>query len=228
MQLATKIDRPLPAAWVKKLRQRLAAMYGAKFIQQWEGIPEPELDAVWAEELAGYSGEEIATGLSACRGRPFPPTLPEFMGLCRPSLNMEAAYSEAVAGMESRRRGEIGEWSHPAVFWAAVKVGQHDLLNMGWKAIQARWEKALRTEFAKGRWPEIPAPMVALPAPGNTTLDREEADKRLQEVGAAAAFGKNGRDPKAWIKRLQERVAQGESLPPAVEQMLKRAQGEAA
>src|SRR5690606_23851424 len=150
------------------LIERMQSLYGAQFSRQWEGVPTDRLVTVWAEGLAGYTGEEIRRGLQACKSQKFAPTLPEFLLMCRPELDAATAHQEAVQGMEARRRGETGEWSHPAVYWAAVKVGQHDLLNMGWQAIKGRWEKALRDQFAKGDWEPVPVPAVALPSPGKT------------------------------------------------------------
>src|SRR5690606_4326501 len=124
-------------------------LYGAKFAQQWAGLTPREIKAAWNQKLQGFTPEEIRRGLQSCLAHDWPPTLPEFIRMCRPSLNAEAAYHEAVAGMAARTKGERGEWSHPAVYWAAVRVTSHDLLSMGWQAIRARWEAAYRDVMSK-------------------------------------------------------------------------------
>lgn len=190
MQLATQsstADLPvsLPLPWAARLLERMRTLYGAQFDRQWEVVDPDRLQVVWAEELAGYTGEEIKRGLDACKTQKFAPTLPEFLLFCRPEMDAATAHQEAVAGMESRRRGEQGTWSHPAVYWAAVRVGQHDLLNMGWQAIKGRWERALRDEFARGQWDAVPAPAVALPVPGKTQVTKEEARANLAAIKQA-------------------------------------------
>lgn len=218
---------PFPVPWAVKLVDRLHALYGAQFLRQWEGIDKRALALAWAEDLAGYTGEEIARGLSACKAKPFPPTLPEFLLLCRPTLNPEAAYHEAVAGMVARNSGERGEWSHPGIYWAAVRVTSHDLLSMGWQAIRGRWEAALRDVMSKGRWEPVPEPVKALPAPGQSHLSRDQQRQALAQVRNVATStnperAASGRDPLAWARAV---VAHPKGRTPTVLDMARRALG---
>lgn len=207
MQLATQSEvEALPTRWAAKLILRMQALYGAAFTRQWEGLDPDSMAQCWAEELAGYSAEEIRRGLDGCRTSKFPPTLPEFLTMCRPPIQPEVAFHEAVSGMVARRRGEIGSWSHPAIYWAAVRVGNTDMLGMGYGALRARWEGALREMLAAGRWAPIPQPALALPAPGSGLTDRAEASARLAELGASGLLAKRG-TPKAWTQRILERDA---------------------
>lgn len=184
-------------------------LYGAKFAQQWTGLTPREIKAAWNQKLQGFTPEEIRRGLDACMGHDWPPTLPEFIRMCRPAVSAEAAYHEAVAGMAARARGERGEWSHPAIYWAAVRVTSHDLLSVGWQAIRGRWEAALRDVMAKGRWDAVPDPVQALPAPGQTHLTPQEkarflgALKQLTGSASITADGRGG-DQKAWARRILE------------------------
>ncbi|MGE4370808.1 MAG: hypothetical protein AB7E12_14135, partial [Burkholderiaceae bacterium] len=87
MQVAKPITPDaLPLAWVSRLLKRMQALYGSKFTQQWEGLDPEEMQQAWAEELGGYSGPELSRGLDACKQKPWPPTLPEFMTMCRPPI----------------------------------------------------------------------------------------------------------------------------------------------
>lgn len=200
-----------PVPWAVKLINRLHAMYGTKFLQQWEGLDKAALAVAWAEEMIGYTGDEIARGLAACRTRPFPPTLPEFLALCRPSLNPEVAYHEAVSGMSARARGEMGQWSHPAVYWAAVRITSHDLLSMGWQAIRGRWEAALRSILEQGKWDAVPQPHLQLSAPGQANTTTAESRAALQKIRhmVGTVLDADGRigDPKAWARRILENPA---------------------
>jgi len=205
------IERPachaaLPCGWAERLIERMQALYGAQFARQWESVTPERLPEIWAEELAGFAGAEIAAGLTACKTRQWPPTLPEFMTLCRPWLDAEVAFRQAVAGMTARRNGETGHWSHPAVYWAAVRVGTHDLLACGWQTMRKRWETAFAEMLAQGQWRPVPAPAPQLPAPGAASLSRDEANRLAAQVrqmtGETATPGSNVKDHKAWARRI--------------------------
>lgn len=203
----------------------LMLLYGARFGQQWAGLTPREIKASWNQRLADFSAAEISRGLEACLGLDWPPTLPEFMRLCRPAISPEAAYHEAVVGMAARARGERGEWSHPAIYWAAVRVTSHDLLSTGWQAIRSRWEAALRDVLAKGRWEPVPDPAPALPAPGQAMLSREQQRQAMEQVksvatGADPEQAGQRRDMKAWARRI---IADPKGRTAAVVDMAKRA-----
>lgn len=202
-------------------------LYGAKFAQQWEGLTPRELKDSWNQKLAGLDEAQVRRGLVACMTREWPPTLPEFVKLCCPWMAPEVAYHEAVRGMSARKRGELGIWSHPAVYWAAVGVSTVDLLSSTYGSIKARWEKTLSDELAKGAWPDIPEPRQALPAPGQTLATKAEAAAALRKMGADKALDQTGRNPRRWIEKWDERIAKGEQPTPAIAAMLKRAKGEA-
>lgn len=75
----------LPDAWIERLFDNMAAMYGSKFADLWRGTDPEKVRAMWAEKLAGFSDkpQAIKAALAALDERPFPPTLPEFLQLCR-------------------------------------------------------------------------------------------------------------------------------------------------
>jgi hypothetical protein len=86
-----------------------------------------------------------------------------------------------------------------------------DLGNQAYSQIKPRWEAALFEQLDKGEWPELPQPMTALPAPGQTKTSREEAARRLRELGATAIVNDSaGRDAKRWAKAIVEREARGD------------------
>jgi hypothetical protein len=138
---------------------KLGALYGA--------VSPALVQAEWAQGLAGFSSDEVERGLLACQHRLFAPTLGEFLHLCRPSLDGEIAWHEAAEGLSARSRGELGAWSHPAVYRAACVL--RDGLRQGnYRANKNRWEHILRTEFAKGF--VAPVPPVPLVVKHNPTL----------------------------------------------------------
>ena len=205
---------PLPEKWVERLFERMLLEYGKRFGDQWEKADMDKLIAHWANELAGYSRAELKRGVDALSTREWPPTLPEFKKLCRRPLDATAAYYEAIAGTQERANGKYGKWSHPAIYWAAMPLS-FDLREQTYSQIKTRWEAALNEQLDKGEWPEIPQPMVALPAPGKTKTSREEAAQRLRELGATMVVKDfRGGDARGWAKNLLEREAPGESLLP--------------
>lgn len=205
MQIANQTNfQPLPIPWIEKLIQKMHILFGAKFAQQWEGISPEIMKQEWAEELAGFSGPELAKGLDACRAmaRGFVPTLPEFMALCRPPINHEIAFHEAVHGLVARRKGERGEWPHPAIYHATISVGQHEMLNCTYAVMRTRWEKALDKQMAKSEWGPVPEPALALPEPKRTELTDAQAKQAMNKMGAGNVLDKSGRDHKAWARKI--------------------------
>jgi len=84
-QSATSPARPsvLPDTWIERLFQKFEDFYGAKWAAQYGDFPRDRVKRTWAEELGGFSGEAIAKALDAQKSGKFPPTLPEFIDLCR-------------------------------------------------------------------------------------------------------------------------------------------------
>ena len=163
----------------------MVGFYGSKFADLWKGCDLANVKTVWADELAGYSADEIKRGIDGCRTRPFPPTLPEFLLLCRPHLNYDAAFAEAAEQLRRRESGN-DQWSNPAIYWSAVKIGSHDMHSSRYDQLRGRWQKALDDAIANikaGKLPnEVPQRMTALPSPGQTTPPTEEVKKRIDSV----------------------------------------------
>lgn len=73
----------LPEHWIERLFARFEAMYGARFADAWKGCDLKNVKVVWAESLGTYSRDELAAGVAGCMAKDWPPTLPEFLRLCR-------------------------------------------------------------------------------------------------------------------------------------------------
>lgn len=73
----------LPDPWIERLFLRFEAMYGAKFADAWKGCDLKSVKSLWAETLGALSREELAKGFAGCMSKDWPPTLPEFVKLCR-------------------------------------------------------------------------------------------------------------------------------------------------
>lgn len=194
--------------WVDRLFARLSASYGARFSDMWGGVELAVVKAVWADDLADLTTAEVARGVAQCRLARFPPTLPEFLAMCRPGLDPEAAFAEAVQQMALRDQGRDA-WSHPAIYWAAATVGGFELRNASWPAIRGRWGRLLAAELAKGEWPAVPPRQVALPAPGQVAAD----PARVEQIVARVVGKSRDAGDRSWVARIEARVAAGECVP---------------
>lgn len=170
--------------------------------------------AAWSAGLEdeGISPAELKRGLSVCQRRfDWPPSFAEFVTACRPQVDPEVAFGEAVMQMRRREEGDDA-WSHPAIFWAAVTVGEFDLRNASWSSIKSRWTRLLQAELAKGEWPEIPMRRAALPAPGATTPDPAKVKAISERLARKGADVTPGRAREVWL-RLKARFEAGENIP---------------
>ena len=96
----------------------------------------------WGEALSGFSVREVRQGLAACMEKPWPPTLPEFLTLCRQKPDYEALFRKAQNQAYKRRYG-TDEWDSPLLFWAAYRMGTEDMVNLSWEKAKARWIKVI-------------------------------------------------------------------------------------
>lgn len=187
-------------------------MYGKHFAALWQGADLDAVKATWARRLSDLTGEQIARGLMACERLKFPPTLPEFKTLCM-NVDYEAAFHEAAKQQALRPEGR-DKWPTSALYWAAQRFGPFDLLNLSYRQAEARWRSVLDDVLASDL-PDIPENRLAIPAPGEQTVTREDAIERLGELrGAMARFGL-GRPSVRWAENLMEREAAGDALPQA-------------
>ncbi|MET3134626.1 hypothetical protein AAKU55_004926 [Oxalobacteraceae bacterium GrIS 1.11] len=217
MNLSTSTPWPsnaIPENWVESLFKKMSFTYGVKFADQWRGIDADGLKRHWAEKLGGLTGEELRRGVAKLDTRDWPPTLPEFVKLCKPGIDPMVAYYEAMEQGARRERGDPDEWSCPAIYWAWRKIGVFDFAHAAYATLKPRWEAALAAEFAKEASAPIPAQAKALPAPGKTQLSSEKARQLLDEFnaqdrsGRADVFG----DSKRWARNIVARRARGEHM----------------
>jgi len=156
----------------------MSGLYGARFADAWRGVDPSVIKKVWATELGGYSAEEIVRGLQMCSKRDWPPTLPEFLKMCRPALDYLAAYNEAVEQMRLRNIGQ-DSWSDPAIFWAAVYMGT-DLTHYSYELVKKSWQQKIddaKEKVAAGKLSKTIHPRrEALPKPARV-LSRDEWEK---------------------------------------------------
>lgn len=180
---------PLPLDWVRAIYRKLTMLWGDQFVKKWEAIPFEELMVAWSEELAGFTPEELKTGLADCKDRSFPVSLPEFMQLCRPQ-KYQAFFDEAVTQTRLRKESKDA-WSSPSVFWAAAEIG-NDLLSTPYEKIKPRWEAAV--DKHRDNLTPIPVmpPQIAYTGTsrevGNLLSKIKTAPSRVYLTGSASRF----------------------------------------
>lgn len=151
----------------------------------WRGSNIAEVKALWAEDLAGYTSEEIIRGIAEMKTRPWPPTLPEFLLLCRPLIEPQTAFLEACSKLTRWCDGQSVTWSRPEVFWAAKAIGSWDFRNVPYKNLEARWKQALAD--APGDAP--PEPPKKLSAPFSASTDHSDPAVRERVAEGLKALG---------------------------------------
>lgn len=74
-------------ALVERLFDRLVLIFGAQKVgAMWDGVEDrSEVVSIWAEQLSRFQPQTIGAALQSVidSGREWPPTLPEFVGMCR-------------------------------------------------------------------------------------------------------------------------------------------------
>jgi hypothetical protein len=195
----------LPQQWVERLFQRMHATYGTRWTDLWRDVPPEVLAATWGDSLSGLTTDEIKSGLS--RMGKFPPTPVEFRDLCRPPLNARRSYDEALTEMRKRHDNGSDNWSHPAIYWAAVVIGG-DLRKLPYQQLEKRWTEVLADCVEcvhEGRMArDIPKKLVELPAPA-TSVNPEAVAKLVATVNAP-----KGLDGHAWARKIIERHEEGQ------------------
>lgn len=158
-----------------RLFNRLDGMYPSLWTKNFASVTNIEnWREAWAEAFSEESitFDEVMNGIRACRkSHQFPPTLPEFLQLCRAPIDYDKAFFEAVIQMGIRRRPTVkcidgviiqcfgkDTWSNPAIYWAAIAMGRD--LDLIYRDVRSRWHYELDRVLAN----------EVKPVPQNTNL----------------------------------------------------------
>ena len=140
---ANGTSRVLPSAWIDRLFERFALMYGNQWLAKWQGLDLAAVKSAWSEDLAFASADQIRRALDHCRANnPHPPSSPEFVGLCR-------AFAPA---MDTRRAlpNYATEEMPPEVRAAIARV-----LEPGKKRDPKDWAREVLYLHEQGLYPHI-------------------------------------------------------------------------
>lgn len=185
----------------------------------------------WVEafEEERITPDDVKVGLKVCRSRyAWPPSCAEFIQACKPATDAVSAYHEAVTGLEARGKGEMGVWSHPAVYWAATFM-QRELMGQSYSSVKDRWAAILKAQMSRSEWAPIPQPRRQLPPPGQGKLSREHAQAMLRELEEQGVITRaivkspdDHVDHRRWARRLLKRVADGDTTVTGLQEKLAR------
>lgn len=218
----------VPESWIDSLFTKMTGFYGSKFLDMWRGVDMQDVRRMWGLELAELKREELKRGVATLVTRQFPPTLPEFIQLCRPRVHLESALDEAIREMGKRANGQQDVWTDPAYYWAAAKIGHWDMRQLSRDALLKRFAAAL-DDVRRNPVEPVPPVMQELPAPGEGVTDRATAQENMAKVKAHCAVwarqatSQNVRDGLLWAYRIAEKVQRGEPVNAATERLAREA-----
>ena len=111
----------MPDAWVAKIFDHMSGLYGSKFADLWNGSNVDSVRRMWAVKLAGFADmpKAIKEALDALDSKPYPPTLPEFLALCREAGRRHAV---PVAAIEYKPTPEEQEKADEMIQQAAKSI----------------------------------------------------------------------------------------------------------
>ena len=129
----------LSAKTVDRLFERLAAVYGAQWLRQWDGVPMQDVKTAWGHELAVFSGNLEAVAWALDNLPPRCPNAIEFKLLCRsapakastalpePSVKADPARVAAeLAKLAPLRVATVMDYTVDHKAWARRLLARHD------------------------------------------------------------------------------------------------------
>lgn len=176
------LRKTVTIAGIEALFSEFEALYGVRFADMWRGTDIAYVKSLWAKALSGLSVREVRTGLDQCRFKPWPPSLPEFLGLCRPPPDPEKAFV-AAQDLVCRRQSGQDVWPDKALYWAAVEFGFFDLRSMSWQLAKNRWSRLwLEKRAMEAVLPPVPKASLKLACPGHALTDTVTAKRHLAKL----------------------------------------------
>jgi hypothetical protein len=159
----------LPDSWIGRIFDHMSVLYGSRFADLWRGSDLDTIRRMWAEKLAGFRSMPgaIKEALDSLDSKPYPPTLPEFLAMCReaaprhqikpvmigyqPTAEDQARAQEIIRTAAERIRGD--ERDHKA--WAK-KLKARDEAGEKLSLLQVEaYKEALATETEQEESNEI-------------------------------------------------------------------------
>ncbi|MEN9659945.1 MAG: hypothetical protein RL571_3410 [Pseudomonadota bacterium] len=213
----------LPLAWVEKIFRKMHGRFGNQFVDKFRsgesfevtlmdgnteerdtGIENAKM--VWAEELAGFSGEEIARGMAA-KFLYGAPDLDKFQVACRQNveIDLEVRMQLAITQMSRRRQYLDENWPDNRTFWAAQRIGNDLVVQEPWR-LKARWVAAwMDAERDSNRTIPDASTQALLPPPAKRMMTKAQANEQAAQLKLSISGLRNA---KSWPLQIAEMAPQ--------------------
>lgn len=180
-----RIAREAPAIWLRRLWERMVAMYGHAWTNV-HGVTPHGGDGglsmsgdTWSRVLSGLEARQIAEGIETCiaQGAEFPPSAPHFRAMC---LGIPA-----LAAVQ-REMGEVERSPFTRAVWARLDSYRFRQVTAAAAERMLRDAYALvRDEVMRGvALPITPAAAVEHVKPATTPATQEQASAHMATIAA--------------------------------------------
>lgn len=148
----------LPAAWVDRIFEKLALVYGEVFLRRWDGLDMAKVKAEWAHELRAFASRPEALGFALERlPAEQPPNALQFRQLCA------GAPPPPTAGALPQPKGDPQRVAAALARLNAARPeeGERDPKAWAWK-LKGREERDARslTQAQRDMWRAALAPVL--------------------------------------------------------------------
>ncbi len=145
---------------------------------------------------------DLRRGIRGCERMKYAPGWGEFLEACKPAISVDAALYEAIEQMRRRQHGK-DVWSDPAIFWAAAKIGEWDMVQQTHAQLLPRFRAALTQVQQAGSVQPVPERVAQLAAPGQSETSRAEGRQQMERVARQAApLKKSKGGSRGWAERI--------------------------
>jgi len=177
-----------PTPWADRLFARFAALYGnQKLASTWPVEGAAEVRQAWEEQLRRFSPEVLRRAIQALidAAGEWPPTLPQFVGMCREFNRPEQA--PAAAALPAPTPSEAAQASQAIDRIAAgmAKPPAWDFLD--WAKRPRSWQAVALVQRGAESDPRLRDILRDLVATGGRACLCEEARKAVQALGREVA-----------------------------------------
>ncbi|MGU7882133.1 hypothetical protein ACV22Y_19945 [Burkholderia sp. AW50-3] len=190
----------------------LLGLFGRPFVSKFEtglivdgedsGIA--NMRRAWGQRIveARLTPRDLRRGIRGCERMKFAPVWGEFLEACKPAIDVDAALHEAVEQMRRRQHGK-DVWSNPAIFWAAAKIGEWDMVQQTHSQLLPRFRAALAHVQESGNVQPVPERVAMLAAPGASETSRAEGRQQMERIARQTApLNKSKGGNMAWADRI--------------------------
>lgn len=206
---------------------RLYARFDAMYMQKWRShFTSPEViedwKKAWSSALVrnGITLQMALAGLERCSAEypKWPPSEGEFVALCKPPLDYEEAFHDAVRQMHKRQMADPKDpdvWPHPAIYWAAMDFGQYELRHVSYSQAAGRWKRLLDKRL-EGECPSVEPsrPQLAAPARNAEGAAITSAEAKAAAMRAMAQLANRAPSQALAIRRARDILARKEAGEP--------------